>query len=362
MRLRALPLLLLLLAAAPDASPPSAQEPGTEGPQLTISPSFQLRFNGSHNYLLATLVIINASGLEMRNLTITQTFPDEFVPSAAPSGIHEYFARQEGFEEKIEGPNYTMAIPALHRRELTTGFVLLNYHGRPSDAAVPPAQVAYTASGQARTETGPPLRLELTKYSKYSGTLSDFLKRYAAVQIRLPESGSADWGFSSLASKVRARSPLGITEIEGDAAEGRFSLQSGAPGDQKEILVVWKPGAKAKPSSTPEEVKKLIGDQVMAAADFTYDLESATPEMGAFARGEAWSLVTRWKDRVPARLGEGPMKWYVYTDPQKATQYVILLRAQGRGAGAGKADIASPDKEASLMNELEEIVRSFRPI
>jgi hypothetical protein len=298
----------------------------------------------------------------MKNLTLTQKFPDSFAPAAATDGIHEFFLRPEGFQEKLEGQTYTMSVPTLHRRELTTGFVILRYNGRPSDAEIQPAEVAYAMADQAKKEMGPALKLDLSKYSKYSGSLSEFLKRYAAVQMRIPEGDKADWGFSSLAYRVRARSPLGLIEIDGDATEGRLSLLSGAPGDQKEILMTWKPAARAKPADTPEQVKKLIGDQVMAAAEFTFDLESAAAEKGAFCRGEAWSLATRWKDRVPGRLGEGPMKWYVYTDPQKEMQYVILIRAQGRGAGAENSGVANPEKESALMKELDEIVRSFRPV
>jgi hypothetical protein len=353
---------MLLSGAALTAPPLPAQDSGSEGPQLNISPSFQLKFNGSHNYLQATLVIINASGLEMRNLTITQKFPDNFVPAAASDAIHEFFLRPDGFEEKIDGPLYTMTVPSLHRRELTTGFVQLNYRGRPSEAEIAPAEVTYTAGGATRKETGPPQKLDLGKYTKYSGTLPDYLKRYAGIQIRIPDSSAGDWGFSSLAYKVRARSPLGVIEIDGDATEGRFSLMNGAPGDLKEILVAWKPDARAKPAGSPEEIRKLINDQVMAAADFTFDLAPATVEKGSFARGEAWALATTWKDRVLGRLGEGPMKWYVYDDPQRSTQYIIMIRAQGRGAGAGKADVPQPEKEAALMKELEEIVRSFRPV
>jgi len=54
-------LALFPILAASAVSTPFARQ--AEAPQLSISPSFQLKFNGSHNYLLATLVIINASGL-----------------------------------------------------------------------------------------------------------------------------------------------------------------------------------------------------------------------------------------------------------------------------------------------------------
>src|SRR5882724_5112310 len=225
----------------------------------------------------------------MRNLTVTQVFPDGFAPGPAPDGIHELLTRPEGFAESLQGSTYTMSVPVLHRRELTTGFVVLNYKGRPSDAEVPPAEVSYSAGGEAHKEKGPPIRLDLSKYSKYSGSLSDYLKRYAGIQIRIPDSTTGDWGFSGLSAKARARSPLGMIEIDGDATEGRFSLLAGAPGDEREILVSWKPKEKARPASGPEEVRKLLADQVAAGADFSIESEGAAPEKGSFARGDAWS-------------------------------------------------------------------------
>ena len=339
-----------------------SQDTSSEGPSLAVYPSYLLKFNGSHNYLLAALSVVNVSGHEMTNVTVTQSFPGDFVPAPAPDGIHDYFVRVAGFEEKIEGQGYRMFVPTLHRRELTTGFIVLSYHGRPTQASIPPAEVNYSSGGEPHKEFGPPQKLDLTKYSKYSGSLNEFLKRFAAIQIRIPETGATDWGFSALASRMKAKNPLGVIEIDGDAAKGRFSLQSGGPGEMQELMISWKPLSEAKPASTPEEVKKLLEDQVVAAADFTFDAAAVAAEKQSFARGDAWALSTRWKDRVAARLGEGPMKWYVYPDSQKGTQYIILLRAQGRGAGPGKAEIANPEKEASLIGQLEEIVKSFRPI
>src|SRR5438093_6315764 len=179
-----------------------------------------------------------------------------------------------------------MFVPALHRRELTTGFIVLAYRGRPSEAAIAPAEVSYTSVGEAHKELGPPQRLDLTKYSKYSGSLTEFLKRFAGIQIQIPETGAPDWGFSALASRMRAKNPLGVIEIDGDAAKGRFSLQSGAPGEMQEIMISWRPLAEAKPASTPEEVKKLLEDQVVAAADFTFDSATATTQKQSLARGE----------------------------------------------------------------------------
>lgn len=342
-----------------------AQEPGSEGPALNIYPSFHLRFAlEGRNYLVASLVVLNVSGVEVRNLTIVQTFPDNLVASAAPEWVHEYTTHAEGYAETLEGNTFTMKVPVLRKREVLNGFVLLGYKGRPNEASIPPATAEYTALNTPRTQSGPPVLIEIGKYTKYSGSLADFLKRFAGLQMRFPEAGAFDWGFTALASRARAKTPIGMVEIEGDATEGRFSLGSGAPGDLQEMIVSWRPAASAKPTGTPEEMRRILHDQVHAAVDFTFaaEGEGATIEKERLARGEAWTLSTRWKDRVPGRLGEGPMRWWVYLDPEKKTQYVFMVRAQGRGAGAGKSDVPNPEKEAALMKDLEGIVRSFRPL
>jgi len=334
-----------------------------EGPALTIYPAFHLKFAGEgRNYLLAGITLVNVSGQEMRDLFLTQRFPEDLAPASASGGIYDYLARPEGFEETIEGQTYQMRVSLLRRRELTAGYVVLSYHGRPAEATVAPCEITYTVSGQTRSERGPALTLPLTKYSKYSGSLADFIKRYASLQLRLPETPTADWGFSALASKVRGKTPFGLVEVEGDAAEGRFSLLSGAPGETREILVAWKPTAKARSARSEEDVRKILGEQIVAAAEFSIDLAGAAIEKMPLARGSAWVVSARWRDRVPARLGEGPVRWYVYEDPQRSAQYIILVRAQGRGAGPGKADVPSPEKESALMAELEGIVKSLRPL
>lgn len=357
---RAVPLLVLLAAV----SPGPAQDAGPEGPSLTVYPAFYLKFGGggSKNYLLGNVALVNVSGHDLRQVTLRQEFPPQLRPSAPAEGSHEFQLRPEGFEEHVEGAAYVLTVPVLRRREILQGFVALAYDGRPSEAVLPAAEVAYSQAGEPRTARGPTLRLELSKYTKYSGTLADFLKRFAGIQVRIPEGAGFDWGFSSLASRARARTPTGIVEVEGDAAEGRFSLLSGPPGETREVLVSWRPAAKAKPADTPEQVRKLVGDQVAAAADFAFDLEGATIERGPISRAEGWILATRWKDRVAGRLGEGPAQWYVYTDPEKRAQYLILLRAQGRGAGPGKSDVPNPDKEAALMADLETFAKTFRPL
>jgi hypothetical protein len=357
-------ILPLMLVAGLSFSSALPQGAPSQAPAVTIYPSFHVKFaREGGNYLLASTVILNVSGYTVRDLTLTQSFPDELIPSPAPEATHEYFRRPDGYEESIEGQTYRMHVPLLRRRELTTSFVLLRYDGRPSKATVPAATVEYTVAGESekRTQDGPFLDLDVRKYTRYSGSLSDFIKRYARMQLPIPEDGEADWGFSSFATRVRAKTPVGIVEIEGGADEGKFSLLSGAPGDAREMLVSWKPTKEARPAETEEQVRQLIKRQMFAGADFAMDLENASLEKKKLARGQAWVLDTRWTDGVADRLGGGPIRWYVYDDPEKKSRHVIMIRAQGRGAGPGKADVPNPEREAALMGELEKIVGRFRP-
>jgi hypothetical protein len=340
-----------------------AQDSAGDAPAITVYPSYHVKFSREGgNYLLASLVILNISGYTVQNLTLTQVFPEEFTLEPAPADIHAYRQTPQGSEESIEGQTYTMRVPLLRRREVTQGLVVLRYVRRPSEATIAPAKVEYTVSGSARTLDGQALQLPLKKYTKYSGSLSEFIKRYARIQLPIPEGGSSDWGFSDFASRIRAKTEIGLVEIHGDAEEGRFSLLSGAPGETREMLVIWEPISTAKRARTEEEARTLISRQIFSGTDFTMDMEEASMTRTRFGRGEAWVLDSTWKDRVADRLGGGMIRWYVYEDPQRKAQFIMMLRVQGRGVGPDKEKTENPEKERSLMEELEGILKGFRAL
>jgi hypothetical protein len=330
---------------------------------LTVYPSFHLKFEqGGRSYLLASTIIVNISSRTVRNLTLKQVYPDGLSPEAASKGIHDYFPRPEGFEESIDGQTYTMRTPLLRRQELTSALVVLRFDGRPSKAEIPPAVLDYVAAGESFSESGPSRTIDLKKYSKYSGSLADFIKRYAGIMLTFPENEGPDWGFSGFASRVRSKTPLGMVEVEGDVSEGRFSLIRGEPGDSRVVLVSWKPKSKARQADTEAQVLDVVKRQIMASSDFSMVLEGASVEKEKLGRYETWAVTSRWKDRVKDRLGEGPVKWYVYNDRTRSKQYVMMIAAQGRGAGPEQSRTPNPEKEEVLMKEMEEIIRTFRPI
>lgn len=358
--MRRITLLPLLIAALLASGAVRAQS--GEAPALTVYPSFHVKFDmDGKNYLLASTVLVNISQHTMRSLTLTQTYPEDLVLEPAPEGIHEYFARPEGFTDSIDAQTYTMHTPLLRRGEITSALVVLRYDGRPSSAKVPPARIEYSAGGKNYAEEGPPLTLELKKYSKYSGTLSDFIKRYAGVVLSFPRTEGPDWGFSGFSSRVRGKTPYGLVEVEGDGEEGRFSLIRGAPGDTRVIMVSWRPEAKARPTETAQQALDVARREIVPSSAFSMDVEAAAVSKGRLGRNDAWEVTSRWKDRIVDRLGEGPVKWYIYTDRSRSRQYVFMIAAQGRGAGPENANTPNEAKEAELMKELEQIAASFRP-
>ncbi len=330
---------------------------------LNIYPAFHLKFKqAGGTYLLASTILVNVSDKLVRDLTLKQTFPGELVPEPAPAGIHDYFARPEGFTESVEGQAYTMTTPLLRRGELTSAQAMLHDHGRPAEAEMPRVEVQYSAAGQSYKESGPALTLDLKKYTRYSGKLADYIRRYAGIVLEFPPSEGPDWGFSGVASSVRGKTPLGMVEIEGDPSEGRFSLIRGEPGDTRLVLAVWKGEPSGRAAGTESEVMDLVRRQMTPNAAFALEIEGAVVEKGRLGRYEAWVLTSRWKDKVVDRLGEGPVRWYLYDDTIRKRRYFLMIAAQGRGAGPGKATTPNPEKEAVLMKELEEIAGTFRAL
>ena len=354
--------LLLLLAISCSCAGLLRAQTG-EVQSLTIYPSFQVKFmHEGKSYLLASTIVVNVSDRVIRDLALTQVYPPDLVPEAAPEGVLEYLARPEGTTSSIEGQTFKMHTPMLRRGEVTSAVALLRYDGRPSTASIPPAEITYTSSGQAATESGPALTLDLKKYTKYSGDLSDFIKRYAGIVLTFSSTEGPDWGFSAFASRVKGKTPLGLVEIEGDPEEGRFSLTRGAPGETRMILMTWRPADDSRPVQSEAAVQEILKRQISSGSDFVMDNESARIEKGKLGRNEAWVVTSRWKDRIQDRLGEGPIKWFVYEDRTRSRQYIMMIAAQGRGAGPEKAVVPNEAQEKALMEELEAIAGSFRPV
>ncbi|MFQ5701728.1 MAG: hypothetical protein ACE5HU_07790, partial [Acidobacteriota bacterium] len=140
----------------------------------------------------------------------------------------------------------------------------------------------------------------------------------------------------------------------------RFSIQSGAPGNMRRILVIRRPYKPARKLKAKDEVRRFIMRLVRSSADFTLDADEMTIRQGKVGKYTAWVADTRWYDRVKDRLGEGPARWYVFADEKRGNLYAIEISAQGRGIGPDKIHKPNDKKEMELMEQMARIVTKIR--
>lgn len=330
--------------------------------QLNFYPSLQLKFvsGQAHNYFLSRTGIVNMSGKVMRNLTLQQTFPDKLHPRVINEDQADLLiGRPKGFTESIDGNTYTVHVPELRVAEATALVVVLTYKGRPADVTFKGAKVTFTLDAETHEETGPDQTWDLSKYTKYSGTLREFIKRYAKLDMMIP--AAEGWGFTDLASRMNGRFPTGPVEITTTrSGRMRFSIQAGTPGTLSRILVIKRPYNPAQELKAKDEVRRLIMGMVRSSADFTLDADEMSIRKDKIGKFNGWVAETRWYDRVKDRLGEGPSRWYVFLDKKAVNQYIIALSAQGRGIGPEKIDTPNDEKEQELMSRMAQIITKIR--
>jgi len=350
---------VLLLAALPCENALARQETGAS---LTYYPSVQLRFVGgqARNYFFSQAQVVNISGGPITDLVLKQTFPPGFTPRLLAPEAQAAFKRPAGFSESLEHNAYTIKLPELRLAEATFLAVELTYEGRPASASFSGIEAEYSRNGQRYKEKGPDLSWDLSKYTRYSGTLREFIKRYAGMDMNIPDS-QEDWGFSNLVARTAGKPATGPVEIETDqAGRLKFSIQAGVPGSLRQMIVIRRPLDPARQPKANDEVRRFVLDQVQVTADFTLDGDNISIQQKKVGRFNAWVADTKWRDRVKERLGEGPSRWYIFPDEKSSYLYVVNISAQGRGAGPGSADTPNPDKEQELMAQLEGIITSLR--
>ncbi len=335
---------------------------GQGAPKLAFYPSLNLRFEAGEakNFFHSWSWVVNTSGALMTDLVLTQRFPEGFSGTRLDMEALASLKRPEGHTDSLEGDVYTLRLPELRIAEATALTVELSYKGRPGPVTFPGVEVEYTQGGERHSEKGPDRSWELSKYTKYSGTIRDFIKRYAGLDLRFPRSTDA-WGFNSIATRAEGRFPMGVVEIE-EAMGGRlgFSIEAGTPGSFRQLMLSRRRFDPARDLLSNDEVRRYIMNSVKSSADFVLDEDGMSITKRKIGRWEAWVADTRWRDRVKDRLGEGPSRWYIFVDQDSENQYVLNISAQGRGVGAGNMDAPNPEREQELISELEGIVESMR--
>jgi hypothetical protein len=350
--------LLPALLAVPGV--PSGRE--GEAPKMTFYPSLHLKFvdGQARNYFYALAWVVNVSGSPMTDLTLTQEFPEGFTPRLLGKEAQADFKRPVGFNESLEKNTYTIKLPELRLAEATPLAVELTYQGRPAAVTFPGVRAEFMQGGQRTTEKGPDQTWDLSKYTKYSGTLQEFIKRYAGLELKLPNKDE-DWGFSALVARAAGHFPTGVVEVESEASgRMRFAIQAGILGNLRQMMLARRAYNPARELKASDEVRRFIMDSVQATADFTIDGDNMVIQRKRVGRWEAWEANTRWRDKVKDRMGEGPSRWYVFADEKSGNQFVIHIAAQAIGPAGGKSDDTVTAREQDLMSEMEGIVASLR--
>ena len=329
---------------------------------MTFYPSLNLKFvdGQPRNYFYALAWVVNASGSPITELTLTQEFPEGFTPRLLSKEAQADFKRPEGFNETLGKNTYAIKLPELRLAEATPLAVELTYQGRPAAVTFPGIRAEFTQGGQHLTEKGPDQTWDMSKYTKYSGTLQEFIKRYAGLEMKLPDKDE-DWGFSAFAARAAGHFPTGVVEVESEASgRTRFALQAGTLGNLRLLMLTRRAYNPARELKANDEVRRYVMDAVQATADFTLDGDKMTIQKKRMGRWEAWQADTRWRDKVKDRMGEGPSRWYVFVDEKSGSQFLIHIAAQAIGLPGGKSDDAVTTKENELMSEMEGIVASLR--
>ncbi len=331
-----------------------------QAPQLTYYPALELQFlqDSSKNFFLSQSWVVNSSGKPMTDMVLTQRFPKGFTAELPPDSERVRLKLPEGSSHSLEGNVYTLKLPELRIAEATALLANLSYKGRPGSVEFPGTEVEYTQDGERHKEKGPDLTWDISKYTRYSGTIEDFIKRYALLDLDLP---SGQWGFSSAASRSAGKIPTGVVDIESGPGERlRFSVEAGEPGNLRQMMVTRRAYNPARKLTAQHEVRQYVEDLVKTTAEFTLDVDEMVIRQEKLGELDAWVVDTRWHDRVKDRLGSGPSRWYIFLDDDEQFQYVINISAQALGSGAANLESPKPEKEDELMAEMAQVVKGLR--
>jgi hypothetical protein len=341
-----------------------AQEPSGNSRHFVVYTQYNPTFvpKKSRIHFTVTAFVQNATTKDFKNVEFKRTFPEGFEPKTAPDAFQSVVRRPPEFKQGLEADRYTMFLPELWGGRGASVFYELHIKGRHDEVMMPGLEIQYDLNGGRLIKTMSGDLVHLKPYTYFTGSLRDFLKRNAQVSMDIGLKGDP-WRMAPVDVKALGQNPAGITGITGDLQEGHFRLQSGSPGNFRDLLVVWWPRAKKKERvQQVEEVLKLIKKYStwVGIPQVLDDSIKVTPDR-RFKKFRGWYAEGLWQDDVPERYGGGPFASAIMYSSVADAEYLLLWWAQGRGMGLGRSDVPQPERDAALMHELEEIVDSFRP-
>lgn len=329
--------------------------------------AYSIKFTGEETgaTLLASIYVLNPTSRDYRDLEFRAKAPAGFELTMPPKELQQASRRPQGFSEEMADGTYVMRQPFLGATQATTIFYGLHWKTPPEEfVEFPGVHISYKVGEDLREFKALDEENSLSRLRRFSGDITDYIKRYADVTLPLDKvEKDIEWTFTALDYRAYGRNPIGIIGIEGSPeGPGHFRLQTGYPGDFREILVRWEPKSRGrKEAVTAELARAEMETMIRWVGDFSLDEASLKTSDVKVARYPAILLEGRWVDNKPIRLGSGPFRLYVVNDPRSDRDFFIYLGAQGRGIGPENADTPAPEKEQALMDSLVPYVEGFRP-
>lgn len=335
---------------------------------FSVYPSYGAKFDiGTGKFSLVTnMVIYNISGQTFTDVTFKQTYPDGVsVKETYQRDIGTEATGEQSSSRKVEGNAFYASMPTFKNRMYAVIPNELVLARRLNEITFPGVEISYAdASGQRQTAKMPDNTYDLFIYSNVVGGLERFLNKYNNITFNFAKAvpNRKEWEFAPVAASAQGRFPTGIIgTVQGDNQySGHFRLRSGPPGDNIQIVVIYRPAQKKERLEDKEAVLKQLREYLRWCGEFDISQEGLQINRGEWKKyADAWSIEGRWVDTIKNRLGEGPLKARIFWGGREDVEYYVLALAHGRALGTDSAN-PNPDKETQLSAEIDQILDSFK--
>jgi hypothetical protein len=340
----------------------------SDGPLFSVYPSYGAKFDiGTEKFSLVTnMVIYNISGQTFTDVTFKQTYADGV-------SVKETYQREIGTEatgeqsssRKVEGNAFYASMPTFKNRMYAVIPNELVLARRLNEITFPGVEISYLdAAGQRQTSKMPDNTYDLFIYSNVVGGLERFLNKYNKITFDFAKAVPTrkEWEFAPVAASAQGRFPTGVigTFPGEDQYTGHFRLRSGPPGDNIQIVVIYKRAQKNERLEDKEALVKQLREYLRWCGEFDVSAEALQINRGEWKKyADTWSIEGRWLDTIKNRLGEGPLKVRVFWGGREDVEYFVMALAHGRALGADSVN-PNPDKEAALAGEVDKLLDSFK--
>jgi hypothetical protein len=378
----ALSVVLLSLHSAPvpaqTAQPPArpaqapsqaAPAPAPAGPLFSVYPSYGAKFDiGSEKFsLVSSVVVYNISGQTFTDVSFKQTYPDGVtVKETYQRDVGSEATGEQSSQRKVEGNVFYASVPAYKNRQYVVIFNELQMARRLTQINFPGIEIGYTdPKGQKQTTKLQDMTYDLFIYSNVVGGLQRFLRKYNNINFDFEKAvpNRKEWEFAPVAAAAQGRFPTGVigTFPGENQYDGHFRLRSGPPGDNLQIVVIYKNVTKKERLADRDAVLAKLKEELKWCGEFEYIPDGLQLNQGKWKKyDDTWSLEGRWRDTFKDRLGEGVVKAKVFFGAHEDVEYYVLALAHGRGFGPEGSTKPNPEKEAQLSKEIDALLDSFK--